>query len=66
MGYPQGSVLGSTLWIVLFDSFLRMRMLYGCYSFPYADDGVLLVVVDLRSELEDKAKKACKSVFAMD
>lgn len=58
MGCPQGSVLGPTLWIVLFDTFLRMRLPGGCHSFAYADDGLLLVAADSRRGLELKAHSA--------
>lgn len=59
MGCPQGSVLGPTLWIVLFDTFLRLRLPAGCHSFAYADDGLLLVTANSRLGLEDKSKAVC-------
>ena len=58
MGCPQGSVLGPTLWIVLFDAFLRLQLPIGCRTYAYADDGLLLVSANSRMELERKANLA--------
>lgn len=57
MGCPQGSMLDQTLWIVLFDSFLRLQLPEGCETYAYTDDGLLVVIVDARSELEKKEIK---------
>lgn len=62
MGCPQGSVLGPTLWIVLFDAFLRMRLPEGCHSFAYADVGLLLVEANSRKGLEAKTKIVCEMI----
>lgn len=63
MGCPQGSILGPTLWVVLFDSFLRMPLPEGCETFSYADDGLLLVSADSRAALEQKTETACRWVL---
>lgn len=63
MGCPQGSVLEPTLWIVLFDTFLRMRLPGGCHTFAYADDGLLLVAADSRKEVEANALAATTEVL---
>ena len=51
-------VLGPTLWIVLFDAFLRLQLPIGCRTYAYADDGLLLVSANSRMELERKANLA--------
>lgn len=37
-GVPQGSVLGSLLWNIAFESVLRLRAENGCHTVCYADD----------------------------
>ena len=63
MGCPQRPVHGLTLWIVLFDSLLRLRLPQGCHLYAYADDGMLLVEAASRRELERKASVACDMIY---
>lgn len=63
MGCFQGSVLGPTLWIMLFDSFLRMGLLEGYCSFTYADDGLSLVAADLTRYFEDRVSRALNCII---
>lgn len=57
-GCPQGSVMGPLMWIVEFDSFLRLRLPEGCKIRAYADDAQLTVEADSRLQLEHRATKA--------
>lgn len=52
MSCPAGLVLSPILWIVLFDSFLRMCYQRGAACLPMPDDKFLLVVADLRRDLK--------------
>lgn len=60
MGCPKGSVLGTTLWNVLFDTFLRLALLEACSPFAYADDGLILVASNSRADLEENAGIVCE------
>ena len=41
---PQGSVLGSTIWNILYDGLLRQPLPHGVSIVAYADDIVLIIV----------------------
>lgn len=62
IGCPHGSVLCPTLWIVLFDSFLKLQFPDCCETFTYADDGLLVVTANSRTELENKAMLALDKI----
>lgn len=62
MECPQRSGLVAILWIIFFDSLLRLHTLEGCQIFAYADDVMILVKENSRSEIESKAAVACNMV----
>ena len=55
MGCPQGSVLGPSLWNILFDDLLGLPYPEGCTVSAYADDALLLVGGKSRAEVERRA-----------
>lgn len=54
-GVPQGSVVGATLWNLLYDGVLRLDLPEGVRLVAYADDLAILVTARKEDLLEDKA-----------
>lgn len=63
-GCPQGSILGPTLWNLVFDSNLRRLNELDCEAIAYADDEVIIVTGNSREELQEKGQKAIDEVLA--
>ncbi len=55
---PQGSVLGPTLWNVLYNAVLTAKMPRNCQLFAFADDSALMVAAEEEQELVQKANEA--------
>jgi Reverse transcriptase (RNA-dependent DNA polymerase). len=62
MGVPQGSIIGPTLWNVLYDDVLRLNLGDRVLSVAFADDLALLVVADRPEELKWRADRALGKV----
>ncbi|KAL1489506.1 hypothetical protein ABEB36_014390 [Hypothenemus hampei] len=63
-GVPQGSVLGPTLWNVLYDRVLRLPMEENTYLLAYADDLAVVVSGPTADGVEDLAEKTVRRVRA--
>lgn len=50
-GVPQGSVLGPTLWNVLYDGVLGLKLTEGATTIAFADDLALIVLAEDEEEL---------------
>jgi len=57
-GCPQGSVLGPTIWNLIYDTVLKLLKELGIIAYAFADDTLLLVPADSREELDTKVKTA--------
>lgn len=63
-GCPQGSVLGPTLWYILFDELVRLYYGSEVKVTAYADDLLVLVTGNSRNEVQRKATDALERMWS--
>ena len=56
-GCPQGSLLGPTLWNLVFDGLLKKVERAGNRIIAYADDGAIIIEGNSRNELQEQGQK---------
>lgn len=61
-GVPQGSVLGPDLWILLYDSLLRLEMPEGVHLLAFADDVAVVSVHKIPFVIEERLEEAFNTI----
>lgn len=62
-GVPQGSVLGPTLWNILYDGVLRLPQPAGIQLVAYADDLALVACYKTEEELTSNVTTAVRHIY---
>lgn len=62
-GVPQGSILGPTLWNVLYDPILRMKFPENIRLVGYADDLLLIVIARMEEILMNTTNAAMQMIL---
>ncbi|KAA5634955.1 hypothetical protein F3G63_34325, partial [Pseudomonas aeruginosa] len=63
-GVPQGSILGPTLWNILYDGVLRLELGDGAQLIGFADDLALVVSAKKEAELMAITNVALQKISA--
>ena len=62
-GVPQGSVLGPTMWSILYDSLLREQMPEGVELIAYADDVAITASSNDKLKVERLLEEAAEKII---
>lgn len=61
-GVPQGSILGPTLWNVLYDGVLELKLTEGATTIAFADDLALIVLAEDEEELVYRVNESLRRI----